>query len=165
MSYILTVSASPSTASKSAGTRRRVEEQLRALGHEVGSIDVRDLPAAALLAADTSHPDIAAAVDHFERADGVVVVTPVFKASYSGLLKTLLDLLPQRGLADKVVLPLATGGSLAHLLDRDITRNEHGHASFAPETHELLSQAVERFERVLSLRSAFTAPLPAAAAA
>ena len=45
--------------------------------------------------------------------------TPIYKAAYSGLLKSFLDLLPQDGLRGKVVLPLATGGSSAHLLALD----------------------------------------------
>jgi FMN reductase len=45
-----------------------------------------------------------------------VVATPVYKASYSGALKTFIDLLPQLGFAGKVVLPLATGGTPAHVL-------------------------------------------------
>jgi FMN reductase len=49
----------------------------------------------------------------------VILATPVYKAAYSGLLKTFLDLLPQSGLRDKVVLPIATGGSLAHTLAID----------------------------------------------
>ena len=48
-----------------------------------------------------------------------MIATPLYKASYSGLVKTLLDLLPQAGLAGKIVLPIATGGSLAHLLALD----------------------------------------------
>jgi len=119
MATILTISASPSVRSKTARTRALIDRHLTEAGHNVTSIDVRDLPPAALLAADTSHPAIAAAIELFEQADGVVVATPVYKASYSGLLKTLLDLLPQRALADKVVLPLATGGSLAHVLVLD----------------------------------------------
>ncbi|MNI46695.1 FMN reductase (NADPH) [compost metagenome] len=35
------------------------------------------------------------------------------------MLKTFLDLVPQKGLAGKVVLPLFIGGSLAHLLSID----------------------------------------------
>jgi FMN reductase len=119
MATILTISASPSLRSKTARTRHLIDRYLADAGHTVTSIDVRDLPPAALLAADTAHPAIAAAIELFEQADGVVVATPVYKAAYSGLLKTLLDLLPQRALADKVVLPLATGGSLAHVLVLD----------------------------------------------
>lgn len=42
--------------------------------------------------------------------------TVLHQASYSGLLKTFLDLLPQYGLRGKVVVPLATGATLAHVL-------------------------------------------------
>jgi FMN reductase len=119
MATILTVSASPSAVSKTARTRRFLDEHFTRLGHTVHPIDVRDLPPAALLAADTGHPEIARVLDLFARADGVVVATPVYKAAYSGLLKVLLDLLPQRALHEKVVLPVATGGTLAHLLVLD----------------------------------------------
>jgi len=53
------------------------------------------------------------------QADGIVVSTPIYKASYTGVLKSFLDLLPQFGLAGKVVLPVATGGTLAHVLAID----------------------------------------------
>jgi FMN reductase len=53
------------------------------------------------------------------QADGLIVSTPVYKASFSGALKTLLDLLPERALAHKIVLPIATGGSIAHMLAVD----------------------------------------------
>ncbi|NEE56082.1 FMN reductase (NADPH), partial [Streptomyces sp. SID8455] len=59
------------------------------------------------------------ATELFARADGIVIGTPVYKAAYSGLLKTLLDLLPQYALTGKTVLPLATGGSTAHVLALD----------------------------------------------
>ncbi len=53
------------------------------------------------------------------RADLVVVATPIYKAAYSGLIKTFLDLLPSDALRGKTVLPLATGGSASHLLALD----------------------------------------------
>ena len=52
-------------------------------------------------------------------ARGLVIATPVYKAAYSGLLKTFLDLLPQFGLREKVILPLVTGGTPAHVLAID----------------------------------------------
>ena len=187
MATVLTVSASPSATSKSAATRRLVDTQLASLGHSVHALDARDLPPAALLGADTSHPAIAGALELFERADGVVLVTPIYKASYSGLLKTLLDLLPQAGLSRKVVLPLATGGTTAHvlaidyalrpvlsslgstqvvqgyfLLDRDIEisreREPDGRAVFAEETRESLARAVTRFADALTLHHGEPAP-------
>ena len=69
--------------------------------------------------ADFAHPAICEALELIEHAQAVVIATPLYKASYSGLVKTLLDLLPQAGLAGKIVLPIATGGSLAHLLALD----------------------------------------------
>jgi FMN reductase len=47
------------------------------------------------------------------------VATPIYKAAYTGLLKAFLDLLPQGAFANKVVLPIATGGTIAHLLAID----------------------------------------------
>jgi len=48
-----------------------------------------------------------------------VFATPIFKAAYSGLLKCMLDILPQFALAGKAILPIATGGSVAHVLALD----------------------------------------------
>jgi FMN reductase len=54
-----------------------------------------------------------------EKADGVIIATPIYKAAYTGVLKAFLDLLPQKALLGKVILPIATGGTLAHLLAID----------------------------------------------
>jgi FMN reductase len=119
MSTILSLSASPSARSRTAAVRRFVDGLLTAAGHQVLPVDVRDLPPAALLSRQVSDPRLAAVLDGVERADGLVIATPVFKASYSGLLKALLDVLPEKALAGRALLPLATGGSLAHVLMLD----------------------------------------------
>lgn len=49
-------------------------------------------------------------------ADGLVAVSPVFSASYSGLFKTFFDLLDRGALADLPVLLGATGGTPRHSL-------------------------------------------------
>ena len=54
-----------------------------------------------------------------EQSDGVIVLSPVFQASYSGIIKTFLDLLPQKSLRNKNILPLMLGGTYAHLLVMD----------------------------------------------
>lgn len=53
------------------------------------------------------------------RADVIYISTPVYQAAYSGALKLLLDLIPQNGLQNKTLVPLAVGGSPAHLLVLD----------------------------------------------
>ncbi|VVE09840.1 FMN reductase (NADPH) [Pandoraea capi] len=119
MTYAVTISGSPSAASRSARLLRFVESELTASGIEVRRIDIRALSPAALLAADTSHDDLRHALAQVAGAQAVVVATPVYKAAYSGLLKAFLDVLPQDGLADKLIAPFATGGSPAHLLALD----------------------------------------------
>ena len=49
-------------------------------------------------------------------ADGLVVVTPIFNASYSGLFKSFFDLFGDDELQDKPVLIGATGGTARHSL-------------------------------------------------
>ncbi|HEX3480217.1 MAG TPA: NADPH-dependent FMN reductase [Kofleriaceae bacterium] len=119
MASVVTITGSPSHPSRTAALALHVADQLRARGFELASINVRDLPARELLTAQVADPGIAAAIHHVERADAVVVATPIYKAAYSGALKVFLDLLPQFALAGKVVLPLATGGTLAHVLALD----------------------------------------------
>jgi FMN reductase len=62
---------------------------------------------------------LAAALDAVTEADGLIVVTPVFSASYSGLFKSFFDVLEKDALAGKPVLIAATGGSARHSLVLD----------------------------------------------
>ncbi|MET9976643.1 NADPH-dependent FMN reductase [Streptomyces microflavus] len=185
MATVLSVSGSPSATSRTARLLRHLDADLSAQGHEVIPLDVRTLPAEALLGADFAHPEIVRATELFARADGIVIGTPVYKAAYSGLLKTLLDLLPQYALTGKTVLPLATGGSTAHVLaldyalrpvlssmgaahivqgwfvlDRHITTGEDGSVVLDPASAAPLDQVVAQFAAALDR----TAPVPPALA-
>jgi FMN reductase len=119
MARIVTISGSPSPTSRSSLLARHVGAKLAADGFTVDAIEVRDLPAEDLLLARPTAPGLSAALGLVEQAQGVVISTPIYKAAYSGILKAFLDLLPQFGLTGKVVLPLATGGSPAHVLAID----------------------------------------------
>jgi len=61
-------------------------------------------------------PALAAVIDRLTRADALVVVSPVFSASYSGLLKSFFDVLDPTALEQMPVLMGATGGSARHAL-------------------------------------------------
>ena len=98
---------------------RHITRNLATQGFTVGLLNIRDLPAEDLLGARADAPKIAEAVRLVQQAQGIIVATPVYKAAYSGVLKTFLDLLPQLGLAGKSVLPIVTGGSSAHVLAID----------------------------------------------
>lgn len=119
MSRILVISGSPSVVSRTDGVLSHLARRLQVAGHDVQHLRLRELPAGPLLAAEVAQPDIAAAVRAVDAADAVVVGSPIHKAAYSGLLKTFLDLLPQYALRGKSVLPIATGGSPAHVLAVD----------------------------------------------
>lgn len=56
------------------------------------------------------------AVEAILQADGLVVGTPVYKGSYTGLFKHLFDLIAPDALVGKPVLLIATGGGPRHSL-------------------------------------------------
>ena len=60
--------------------------------------------------------DLAAVIDRVQRADALVVVTPIFSASYSGLFKMFFDVLPPESLVGKPTLIAATAGTARHSL-------------------------------------------------
>lgn len=49
-------------------------------------------------------------------ADGVIAVSPIFTASYSGLFKSFIDVIENTALVGKPVLIAATGGTARHSL-------------------------------------------------
>lgn len=63
--------------------------------------------------------ELKAAIEKVRRADGLVVVTPVFSASYSGLFKTFFDVLELGVLDGKPVVVAATAGTARHSLVLD----------------------------------------------
>jgi FMN reductase len=55
-------------------------------------------------------------VDTVAGADGLIAVTPIFSASFSGLFKTFFDVLDKEALVGKPVLLGATAGTARHSL-------------------------------------------------
>lgn len=47
-------------------------------------------------------------------ADVLIVATPTYKASYTGLVKVFLDLIPGKGLAGTVVVPVTVAAAPTH---------------------------------------------------
>lgn len=119
MSHIVIISGSPTPGSRLNGIISFVESIWKEQGIRVSHIRVAELPAEALIRADFKNEQILSALETVSSANGVVVASPVYKASFTGVLKTFLDLLPQTGLAGKATLPLFIGGTIAHLLSLD----------------------------------------------
>lgn len=116
---VLLLGGSPSTHSSGARLLQLIGERLALHGHHCSTLHVRDLPAHALLHADIGDQQVARALALVQQADAIVIATPVYKASFSGMLKAFLDLLPQDALKGKVLLPLATGATQSHMLVLD----------------------------------------------
>ncbi|MGD6749526.1 NADPH-dependent FMN reductase [Streptomyces sp. BH105] len=169
----LTGSASSPGSSRTARLVAQLGREFTDDGHEVRHLDVRSLPAEALVSADAADPEVVRAVELVARADALIVASPVYKAAYSGVLKAFLDLLPQYALRGKAVLPLATGGSPAHVLavdyalrpvltsmgadvaqgwfvlDRHIVVEDEHSVALAPEARDALAPVVSRFRATL----------------
>jgi FMN reductase len=116
---VVSLSGSPSLKSRSGVVLAHAGQWLKNHGVTVTSLRIRDFNAEDLLFARFDSPQVLDFIEAVKQADGLLIATPVYKASFSGALKTLLDLLPERALHGKVVLPLATGGSMAHMLAVD----------------------------------------------
>lgn len=84
----------------------------------VETIEVRDHAHAVVDALLTGFPtgDLQDALERLVAADALVLVTPTFQASYSGLFKSFMDLIEEGRLRGKPVLLAATGGSERHSL-------------------------------------------------
>lgn len=61
-------------------------------------------------------PDLQATIDAVVGSDGLIAVSPIFNASYSGLFKLFFDVIEHDGLAGKPTLIAATGGTARHSL-------------------------------------------------
>lgn len=64
-------------------------------------------------------PRLQTVIDKVVAADGLIVVTPIFKASYPGLFKSFFDVLEADALTGKPVVLAATGGTARHSLAID----------------------------------------------
>jgi FMN reductase len=85
---------------------------------EVRVIELRDLAVEIAHNLTNGFPGraLADALEAVAAADGLIVVSPVFTASYSGLFKSFFDVLDKEALAGKPVLIAATGGTARHSL-------------------------------------------------
>lgn len=174
LAAIVIVSGSPTLTSRLHGMTRYCAEQLANRGHDIETIYAAELPPEDLLRANFASPAVQQALALVEKADAVVLASPVYQASYTGLLKTFLDLVPQKGFRQKIVFPLFVGGTIAHLLaidyalkpvvaalggtrmlngvygvDQWITRLDEGRFSLADELKQRLDDAIDELDEEL----------------
>jgi len=109
------ISGSPAARSKSRMLLERALVALSDRGATTTLVDLSALSADALLGRRRA-TEVDSALGNVSQATIIVASTPVYRATYSGLLKVFFDLLPLNGLVGKTAIPIATGGSPAHQL-------------------------------------------------
>ncbi|WP_315615605.1 NADPH-dependent FMN reductase [Alkalihalobacillus sp. MEB130] len=119
LAKIVIISGGPSKTTRLKGIVDYASSYLTEKGLDVEELHVIDIPAEDLILAKFDSEAVVAANKKVEEADAVIVASQVYKASFTGILKTYLDLLPQKGLENKIVLPLMLGGTISHLLAID----------------------------------------------
>ena len=119
--------------------RDTVVDRLRVRGIEPGVRTVelrehaRDLTS--MLLTGTPTPALHAFLAEVSAADALVLVTPIYSGAYTGMVKDLVDLLPDGALDGVPVLMGGTGGTVRHALALDHTLRPllgHVHAVVAP---------------------------------
>lgn len=110
----LALNGSPSASSK---TRRLAELALDAAGGG-RLVDLSGLDAEALLGRRRD-PEVDGVLDAMAGAGVLIVATPIYRATYTALTKTVFDLLDQDALRGTVVVPIATGAGSGHRLAID----------------------------------------------
>ncbi len=175
MTTILAISGSPSHPSRTLGIIEYAASLLQQEDFQVDIISVRDFPPEDLVFGRYDSPALEPVKTQIENADGIIIATPIYKAAYTGVLKAFLDLLPQKALYGKVILPIATGGTIAHLLaidyalkpvltelgarhllggvyavDKQIQRQENGSVQLDAEIDQRLKHSLRDFVQAIT---------------
>ncbi len=113
---IAVVVGNPKAASRTLQAATMVAEQIGGKSPDV-VIDVVDLGAGLLGWGDAT---VKAAVESVQRSAVVIVASPTYKATFTGVLKLFLDQFPANGLAGVVAVPLMLGGAMSHALAPEV---------------------------------------------
>lgn len=172
--FVVTLSGSPNPASRTAHLLSHARTHLQQQKIQTQAYTLADFDAYALLHQQSQQPSYERFKNDVANADGLIIATPIYKASFSGLLKSILDLLPQNAFANKPTLPLASAGSSSHLLALDyalkpvlaalkaypiseglIALDSHaelgldGSVTFTPDLNQRLESALNQFSQLL----------------
>jgi FMN reductase len=124
MTRVLAIQAGLSVPSSTRLLTDRIAEAVRRAAGPGAEVEVVDLRPFAHALADHlltgfASGELAELIERVRTADGLIMVTPVFSASFSGLFKTFIDVLEPGLLEGKPVLISATAGTARHSLVLD----------------------------------------------
>jgi FMN reductase len=107
-SEVLFISGSPQPSSRSARVAQAVAEKLDVADVRVRKVGLSDFESSDLLYARSDCRAARQYLDAVASASAVIFSSPVYKATYSGGLKLLIDLIPPDALRNKTVLAVAS---------------------------------------------------------
>ncbi|MGE7765683.1 NADPH-dependent FMN reductase [Peribacillus sp. NPDC096540] len=119
MSEIVILSGSPANPSRTDISLKHVRSLVEQEGFTTAYYSITDFSADDLFQGRYNSEDIIKLSKKIQEARGIIIGSPVYKASYTGVLKALIDLLPEGAFKNKPVLPIMIGGSNRHLLAID----------------------------------------------
>ena len=180
---VVVIAGSVTKPSRTVGLVRAIAERLA----EQVAVDVEhiELSSAApvlfrALRADQLDAEGRAIIDAVQKADVLVVGSPVYRASYSGALKHLFDLVDYRVMGGKRVLLAATGGTPLHglMIDHQLRplfaffnaltlptavyatdQDFAGHRLDSPAVETRIARAVEELVTLLPLSLRHSSPI------
>lgn len=112
---LISVAGSPGENSRSSRLLFALAHRLESAGAVVQRFSLESFDPRALLWAKTDDPSIAHFIEQARSAKGLLLGTPVYKASYTGSLKAIVDLLPPDAFLEKFGFGLATAKQRAHV--------------------------------------------------
>jgi FMN reductase len=116
---VLAVIGNPRPESRTHGLARVIASELAAVLDATTGEEV-DLAALGRTVLDYDDPVAAAAARRAVQADVLVISSPTYKATYSGLLKAFLDRIGTGALAGAAAIPILLGGAPNHRLAVDV---------------------------------------------
>jgi FMN reductase len=116
---IVALVGNPRPASRTHGLAHTLAVELAAVLPDSTVTEV-DLAVLGPRVLDHADAEASAAAEQVLGADVLVVASPTYKATYSGLLKAFLDRLATGSLAGKRAVPILLGGAANHQLAVDV---------------------------------------------
>jgi FMN reductase len=111
---VLFLAGSPSITSRSALVADAVAEEIERAGLRKVPWSLADFEPADVFYGRTESPAVARFLDAVKGASALVLSTPVYKATYTGALKAIVDLVPPDALLGRPLLGVATARLPAH---------------------------------------------------
>lgn len=116
--HVTIVVGNPNPRSRTLAVAEALVQRL--LDRTSYQLDIIDLADVGSKVFDWKDPEVAALNERVAASDLVLVASPTYKATYTGLLKAFLDRYPANGLSGVVTIPVMTGADPKHAMGVDV---------------------------------------------